>query len=220
MMKSITEALKWRYTTKVFDRSKKIPAGDFAEIENILQLAPSSTNLQPCHFIISDNEAGKARIAKGAEGFYVFNASKILDASHVIVFCSKAYADDEHLAALLEQEDRDGRFGDPASKTQMDQARRMFINIHRFEQKDEAHWHARQSYLTAGAVLLGAAQLGIDATPIEGVDLAKLDAEFDLRSNGYTAQMVIALGYRLEAEDFNARLPKSRFDKKYLITRA
>lgn len=219
-MKTLKEALDWRYTTKVYDAGKKISAEDFAQIEHILQFSPSSTNLQPSHFIIADDDAGKARIAKAAEGPYAYNAPKIKNASHIIVFCSKVFADDEHLQAVLDQENKDGRFAEEANKTQMHNTRRMYLNIHRYNYKDEPHWHARQTYLTFGAVLLGAAQLGLDATPIEGVDIAKVDEEFGLHQKGYSALAVIALGYRDEAEDFNARLPKSRLPKERLFTKA
>lgn len=219
-MKTITEALNWRYTTKAFDATKKISDQDFAEIENILHLSPTSTNLQPLHFIVANDEAGKKRVLKGATDFFSFNAQKIEKASHVIVFCSKAVADDAHLKEVIEQEDKDGRFTKPEFKAQMDGGRRTFLNIHRYALKDEAHWHAKQAYITFGAVLLGAAELGIDATPIEGVDFAKLDEEFGLRAQGYTVQAVIALGYRNASEDLNASLPKSRLPRTKIISKA
>ena len=93
------------------------------------------------------------------------------------------------------------------------------MDIRRYEQKDEAHWLIEQLYLNMGALLLGAATLDIDAVPMEGTDLKALDEEFELRSKGYTAVAVISLGYRSE-DDFNADLPKSRFDKKTIITKA
>ncbi|GLR28557.1 nitroreductase / dihydropteridine reductase [Psychrobacter pacificensis] len=66
--------------------------------------------------MIADDEAGKARIAKGTEGMYEFNDAKVKDASHVIVFCSRVYADDEFLEGLLDKEDADGRFAEPKFK--------------------------------------------------------------------------------------------------------
>ncbi|HEY0222292.1 MAG TPA: oxygen-insensitive NAD(P)H nitroreductase [Lactovum miscens] len=219
-MKNITDALNWRYTTKVFDTDKKISEEDFSEIEQILQMAPTSTNLQPNHFIIANDEAGKDRIAKAATGFYNFNNSKIKGASHVIVFASKVLVDEKHLELVLEKESQDGRFTQESQKIQQGAGRRTFLNIHRFDLRDEGHWHAKQSYLVAGAVLLGAAELGIDATPIEGVDLQILNKEFDLESQNLSANLVIALGYHKEDEDFNAKLPKSRLDKTTIITMA
>jgi len=63
-MKTINTALNWRYSTKVFDANKKISAEDFEQIKDMLQMSPSSTNIQPWSFVIADDDAGKARIAK------------------------------------------------------------------------------------------------------------------------------------------------------------
>ena len=52
---------------------------------------------------------------------------------------------------------------------------------------------------------------------MEGVDVKALDEEFGLRKKGYTALAVVSLGYRKES-DFNAKLPKSRFSEKTIIT--
>ncbi|MCG3810432.1 oxygen-insensitive NAD(P)H nitroreductase [Psychrobacter sp. Ps4] len=218
-MKNITEAMNWRYSTKEFDANKKISAADFQSLKDILRLSPSSTNIQPWHFVIADDEAGKARIAKGTQGMFDFNTAKVKDASHVIIFCSRIYANDEFLHEVLDKEDTDGRFAEPKFKEQMHQVRKMFLDIRRYEQKDEPHWLVEQVYLNMGALLLGAATLGIDAVPMEGADLKALDEEFELRSKGYTAVAVISLGYRSE-DDFNADLPKSRLSEASIITKA
>ena len=218
-MKNITEAMNWRYSTKEFDANKKISAADFQSLKDILRLSPSSTNIQPWHFVIADDDAGKARIAKGTQGMFDFNTAKVKDASHVIIFCSRIYADDEFLHKVLDKEDADGRFAEPKFKEQMHQVRKMFLDIRRYEQKDEPHWLVEQVYLNMGALLLGAATLGIDAVPMEGADLKALDEEFELRSKGYTAVAVISLGYRSE-DDFNADLPKSRLSEARIITKA
>lgn len=120
---------------------------------------------------------------------------------------------------VLDKEDADGRFAEPKFKEQMHQVRKMFLDIRRYEQKDEPHWLVEQVYLNMGALLLGAATLGIDAVPMEGADLKALDEEFELRSKGYTAVAVISLGYRSE-DDFNADLPKSRLSEASIITKA
>ncbi|WP_314884200.1 oxygen-insensitive NAD(P)H nitroreductase [Psychrobacter immobilis] len=218
-MKNITETMNWRYSTKEFDANKKISAADFQSLKDILRLSPSSTNIQPWHFVIADDEAGKARIAKGTQGMFDFNTAKVKDASHVIIFCSRIYANDEFLHEVLDKEDADGRFAEPKFKEQMHQVRKMFLDIRRYEQKDEPHWLVEQVYLNMGALLLGAATLGIDAVPMEGADLKALDEEFELRSKGYTAVAVISLGYRSE-DDFNADLPKSRLSEASIITKA
>lgn len=218
---SITEALASRYTTKAYTPSKKIADEDFAQLKTILRMSPSSTNLQPWHFVIADDEAGKARIAKGTQGFFSFNEPKVLNASHVIVFAAKVHIDDDYFAQVTEQEDQDGRFPSADIKAQVDGVRKLFCNIHRYDLRDEAQWHGHQVYLNMGAVLLGAAQLGIDATPMEGVDLKAINEEFDLAAKGYTALAVVSFGYRAEG-DFNdpAKTPKSRLPEEVIFTKA
>lgn len=68
-MMNVQDIVQKRYSTKSFDASKKISAEDFAQIEAALRYSPSSVNIQPWHFVITDNEAGKARVAKSAEIF-------------------------------------------------------------------------------------------------------------------------------------------------------
>ncbi|PID76715.1 MAG: oxygen-insensitive NAD(P)H nitroreductase [Deltaproteobacteria bacterium] len=218
---NISEVINSRYTTKSFDPDQKIPADDFAKIMEVLRMSPSSTNLQPWHFVIADDKAGLARIAKGAEGFYSFNQEKIINASHAVVFACKTYADDQHLAAVLEQERQDGRYQNEEMKTKVDTARRYFLGIHRNELKDETFWHSRQIYLNLGAVLLTAAMLGIDTCPMEGLDFKVLNEEFDLPAKGYTALVAAAFGYRAE-DDFNTpdKMPKSRLGGDYIFSRA
>lgn len=218
---NITEVLNFRYTTKAYNSRKKISDEDFAKLKEILRMSPSSTNLQPWHFVIADDEKGKARIAKGAEGFFSFNEPKITNASHVVVFASKVYAEDSHLDLVIEQEDKDGRFPDANVKAQIDSIRKLFCNIHRFDLRDESQWHGHQVYLNMGAVMFGAASLGIDATPMEGVDLKVINEEFGLPEKGYTAIAVVSFGYRA-TDDFNDpnKTPKSRLPEDIIFTKA
>ena len=76
----------------------------------------------------------------------------------------------------------------------------------------------KQVYLATGALLVGAAALGIDSCTMEGFDQAALDAELDLHSKGLISSIVVSLGYRA-AEDINAKLPKSRLPMADVITK-
>ncbi len=214
---NISEIMQWRYSTKSFDTSKKIAPETLQQLKDALRWSPSSTNLQPWHFVLAASEEGKAQIAKSAAGLFQFNESKILNASHVVVLCGQAHTSNEHLQQVLDQEDADGRYDKPENKQYMGGARQMFLNIHRYTLKDETQWHAKQTYISMGSLLLAAAALGVDAVPIEGLDFAVLDQELGLQSKGYTALAVVALGYRA-ADDFNAKLPKSRLPEQQIIT--
>lgn len=214
---NLTEIAKKRYSTKEFDPEKKIPAEQFEHIKSLLRLSPSSVNSQPWHFIIADSKAGKERIAKATQDAFVFNEAKVLDASHVIVFCTKTTIDEKYMDHLLDVEEKDGRFPEKEYKEMLKNARAMFVNIHRFDLKDAQQWMEKQAYLNMGTILLGAGALGIDAVPIEGLDTKIMDEEFGLREKGFTSFAIVALGYRKET-DFNAGLPKSRLPEDEIFT--
>ncbi len=86
--------------------SKKLTPEQAEQIKTLLQYSPSSTT--PSRDIYCCQPEGKARVAKSAAGNYVFNERKILDASHVVVFCAKTTMDDAWLKLVVDQEDADG----------------------------------------------------------------------------------------------------------------
>lgn len=213
----LTALAKSRYTTKAYDASRKIPQETISELLEQLRHSPSSVNSQPWHFIVASDEQGKARVAKSAEGGFAYNEAKMLNASHVIVLCTCTEMPESHLQAVLAQEAADGRFANDEAKAGQDKSRRGYVNMHKFDQKDVQHWMEKQTYLALGTLLLGAASLGLDATPMEGFDFKKLDEELGLRDKGFTSLVVVSLGYRSDS-DFNAKLPKSRLPAETVFT--
>lgn len=207
-----------RYTCKAYDPTRKISSDKIEQIKTLLRFAPSSVNSQPWHFIIASSEEGKARVAKAAgQGAYAANGPKILNASHVVVFCARTTLDESYVAELLAQEEMDGRFPTQKGKEMQNKGRRFYINLHRFEAKDTQHWMEKQIYLALGTLLLGAATLEIDATPIEGFDPRILDEELGLHEKGLSSVVLTALGYH-SPDDFNATLPKSRIPAGSVIS--
>lgn len=206
-----------RHTCKAFDPERKIAPADIAALRTVLRNAPSSVNSQPWHFFIAESEAGKARVASATQPDYAYNTPKLLNCSHAVVLCARLDFDEAHLAAILEREDRDGRFPKPEGKAAQNNLRRHYVALHRDELKDLSFWMQKQVYIALGALLQGAAALGLDACPIEGFDKEKLDEALGLRERGLTSVVLTALGYR-SAEDFNAKLPKSRIDEACVFT--
>jgi dihydropteridine reductase (EC 1.5.1.34) len=216
---NLTKVLNNRYSTKAFDPNKKISDEDFEQLKSLLRMSPSSTNLQPWHFIIAATDAGKARMAKGVQGSLKFNEPKIVNASHVVLFCSKTTADEAYKKHIADTEDKDGRFPNEEIKQMMENGRNLFVNIHKNELSDLQHWLEKQVYLNIGQFLLGAATLGIDACPMEGIDVKAMNEEFGLEEQQLTAIVAVTLGYRLET-DFNipAKTPKSRLPFEEILT--
>lgn len=61
-------------------------------------------------------------------------------------------------------------------------------------------WFGRQVYLALSIFLSACAEMGIDSTPMEGIDSESYDKIFEL--DNYTSLMAVAIGHRDE-EDFN-----------------
>lgn len=214
---NIAHVAQTRHTTKSFDPGKKIPEALMDELRALLRLSPSSVNSQPWHFVIASGPVGKARIGAATRPSYAYNEPKILNASHVAVLCARTGLDEAHLAALLEQEERDGRFTAPEAKAAQEKGRRFYLDLHRSGRGDERPWMEKQVYLALGMLLLGAAALGVDACPMEGFDAGALDAELGLAEKGLASLVIVCLGYRDEG-DYNARLPKSRLPSGVVFT--
>ncbi|WP_077285090.1 oxygen-insensitive NAD(P)H nitroreductase [Cognaticolwellia aestuarii] len=220
MNNDITYYSTRRKTVKAYDESKKISPENIAKLKALLRYSPSSVNVQPWHFVLAATPEGKNKIAKSTDDLYPFNSGSIRNASHVIVFASRLETPEGYLEQLLVQEEKDGRFdGDLETfRAGMDAGRKMFINLHKDKFNDLNHWLDKQVYLNLGQLLLGAATLGIDATPMEGVDTSVLDEEFGLTEKGFTSLFVVTLGYSDAKNDFNATLPKSRLPYSDILT--
>lgn len=216
-MMDVLNATQMRYTTKAYDASKKIPDHQFQRLLEILRLTPSSVNIQPWHFLIADNIEAKTRIAKGLTGRYAYNAPKVLDASHSIIFCTRTDVTQEHLEQLLKQDDLNGRFKDEKAKEAQGQTRAGYVEYYRNEQQNLYGWMENQTFIALGQLLLAAGLEDVDATPMGGFDEEIISQEFELAEKGLRPSVIVSLGYRSES-DFNAQLPKSRLDDAVIFT--
>ena len=214
---NIAQAAAQRYTTKAFDPSRKIAADDLAALRTLLRNAPSSVNSQPWHFVIAGSDAAKGRIAATLTADFPYNEPKVRNASQVVVLCARESLDEGHLAAILAQEEADGRFANAEAKAAQAKGRAFYVGLHQQQLQDEAAWMDRQVYLALGTLLLGAGALGIDACPIEGFSPEAVDEALGLKAKGLRSRVMVALGYRSE-DDFNARLPKSRLPESAVIS--
>lgn len=214
----VLKVSKTRYTTKAYDPSKKIPQEQFEKLLHILRLAPSSINIQPWHFFVAERDHAKQRIAKALVGNYAYNAPKVLNSSHTLVFCTKVDIDDQHLSCLLEQDQQAGRFKDEIAKEAQKNTRLGYVHYYKTEKGDIGRWAENQTFIALGHILLAAGMEGLDATPIGGFDEKILTEELGLTEQGLVPSVILTLGYRSE-QDFNAQLPKSRLPEVQVVTR-
>jgi len=213
---NIAELVRSRHTCKAYDPQRPLSEEQLAQLQEILRFSPSSVNSQPWHFFLVTSEAGKAKLVPALTEH---NMEKVRSAPLTVVIATKTELDDAHLQALLAQEDRDGRFGgNEEAKKGADGARRYYVGLNSTSAQKQQEWMARQAYIALGFLLMGAATLELDATPIEGFFPEKLDAALGLTELGLKSVVVASVGYGSE-QDFNAALPKSRLPAEQLLTR-
>lgn len=104
--------------------------------------------------------------------------------------------DEAHLQALLTQEAQDGRFASAGAKP-TNTLRSRFVSAHREVLQDAPAWMEKQVYLALGTLLLGAAALGIDACPIEGLDVPQLNRLAGFARQGLAGRGTGGLGLPL-----------------------
>lgn len=206
---SLLQQMKWRYATKKFDATKKIPAADWAVLEESLVLTASSYGLQPWKFIVVTDPALKAKLRPAS-----WNQSQVEDCSHLVVFTAQqdvTEADvDRFISRIAEvrgvtAESLAGYKGFMMGDL-VNGARHAIIH----------EWAARQTYIAMGNLLTSAALLGIDACPFEGIEPAKYDEILGLKGSGYATVSACPVGYRAE-DDKYATAPKVRFAAKDVV---
>ncbi len=205
----LLEAQNWRYATKQFDASKKIPAATWQALEQTLILSPSSYGLQPWQFFVVTNPDLRAKLRP-----HSWNQAQITDASHLVVFAIPEEIDipymEKYLARIAEVRgvtlESLGFYRDMMMADVIAGPRQSWVR----------EWAARQLYIALGNFMTSAALVGIDTCPIEGLDPREYDAILDLPAKGYNAVVACAAGYRADTDKY-ATLPKVRFEKSDLL---
>ncbi len=206
----LTTALDWRYATKKFDPTKKIPADLWAALEHALVISPSSFGLQPWKFIVVTDPAVRAKLLPVSWGQH-----QVVDAAHHVVFALRKGVDvafvDKFLARQVEV--RGGTVEALAPYRGM---------MTGFVEKITAAgaidlWATKQVYIALGQFMAAAALLGVDACPMEGIDPAAYDEILGLKGTDYATVVSCAVGYRA-ADDKYAAAPKVRFPVSDVLT--
>ncbi len=204
-------ALNWRYATKSFDPSKRIPAGQWATLEQALVLSPSSFGIQPWKFIVVTDPALKEKLVPLSWG-----QTQPKDCSHFVVFAvKKSLGEPEvgrYMARTAEVRGIAVESLAPFKKVIMGSldkaAAAGFLDT----------WQTHQIYIALGQFMASAALIGVDTCPMEGIDPAKYDEALGLAGTGWATVVACAAGFR-SASDKYAALPKVRFKADDVIDR-
>ena len=216
MTHAIISDLEKRYTAKRYDATKRVSAEDLAVIYDAMVLSPSSINSQPWKFIVIESDEAKQRLHDSFANKFQFNQPHAKAASHTILFAYNPKYTREDYAKVVDKgitdgrtkaEDRDTAFGAYA-----------FVELNTDEAGNNAAWTKSQTYLALGNTMHTLARLGIDSTPMEGVDSGLLGELFKEELDGHICEVALAIGYHKDGEDWNHGLPKARLPREAVIS--
>jgi nitroreductase/dihydropteridine reductase len=218
MENQIIKDMNWRYTTKMYDESKQISAEDMAVIKESLRMSASSINSQPWKFIVIESDEAKKRFSDTFANNFQFNQHHATKASHTILFAHKTHYSKEDYKKVVDVEVSSGHL--PAERAEeMLNGAFGFVELNSDENGFNGNWTKAQSYIALGNLLHVLSRLGIDSTPMEGVDAAEIGKIFaEELEGGYECNFAISLGYHKAPEDYNYGLPKARLAQEDIIT--
>src|SRR5690606_10747887 len=181
---------KNRYSTKKYNPNEKLSEDIVQQLTEILRLSPSSINGQPWKFTIISDTKVKSELA--AVSYH--NLEKINQASHLVVFSAIDNVEkfeNENLSQLPEVA-----------------VSYYYQLVKPLGEAGIRNWMQHQVYLSLGFFLAGCASMGIDSTPMEGIQPDKYNEI--LKYDGYTALFAAAIGHR-DVADFNQPTLKPKF---------
>ena len=205
----ILKALNWRYATKVFDATKKIPAATWAVLQQALVLTPTSYGLQPYRFLIVHNPATRALLLPHSWG-----QNQVVDCSHFVVFTARTEMQASDVDKLIKRTTDLRQL--PADALEAYRGMMLGDVVNGPRGKTAHQWAARQAYIALGNLMTCAAVLGVDACPMEGLVPAEYDRILGLAGSGYATVMACALGYRAAGDKY-ANLAKVRYETGDLL---
>lgn len=204
----LIDQLKWRYSTKKFS-NKKI---DDVLIDQIIQatnLSASSAGLQPFRLIAIENKELKNRLGEAS-----FNI-QIAESSHLLVFAAFSTITLQHIDDYIAHI---AQVRGIETENLLEFKAALVNNILPRGSEENHVWASKQAYLALGTALIAAAELQIDATPMEGFDAEKFDRLLNLEEKGLKTVVILALGYRDTEKDLFAGFKKVRLDKEQFVT--
>ena len=192
-MSTLLDNLNWRYATKKFDAAKKISSADLNTLKEAVRLAASSYGLQPYKVVIVENPEIREQLKAAAYG-----QTQITDASQIFIFANDLNAGAESVDAYIKNISETRGVPADALAGFADMMKGTIANL---SQEAKNIWTAKQTYIALGTLLAAAAELKIDATPMEGFNAAAFNEILGFDKLGLNAAVIATVGYRHGEDD-------------------
>ncbi|MDT0677934.1 NAD(P)H-dependent oxidoreductase [Autumnicola musiva] len=205
----LIEALNWRYATKKYNDTR-VSEENIEQIVQAINLSASSTGLQPYRLYIIENETLRAQLGEDS-----FN-NQIINSSHLLVFAAFNDVTNKHIDDYMQRVASERKIPlDTLNEFKAGLAN-FFLNN---TSEENTQWAIKQAYIGLGTALIAAAELKIDATPMEGFDPKKFDKLLGLKEKGLTTAVIMSIGYRDEEKDSIINLKKVRLPLAEFVTK-
>ncbi len=186
-MKTLIDALNWRYATKKFTHAT-LNENELDQILEAARLAPTSFGLQPFEILVIEDTLVREDLAAVSMG-----QRKVAESSHLVVFATYSTFDESQVRNYLNLAES-VRGKDHPSLQGMKETLTSFIQT---QEPNWLHeWAKRQTYIALGALLCACAIAEVDACPMEGFKTAAYDKILDLESRNLAASVIVAMGRR------------------------
>lgn len=206
----LKEKLNWRYATKAMDPAKIVPRAKLDAILEAINLAPTSSGLQPFEVFVVTNAEIRAKIRDAA-----WNQAQITDSSYLLVFAAWDNYTAERIDAVINQTHTERGTPMEVLNAYYENLKAMYLP--REAEVNYAH-AARQAYIALGVGLVAAAFEEVDATPMEGFDPDAVDEILGLRAKGLRSVTLMPVGYRAQTGDWLLGAKKIRKPMSALVT--
>jgi nitroreductase/dihydropteridine reductase len=192
--------LKWRYAVKKYT-DEAVNEEKIDQIIEAINLTASSCGIQPYRLFVITNPEVRQRLAVGS-----FN-TQIQASSHLLVFAALNEITSEYITGYISMMEQQRNLENGGLNGLKDMLTAYFSPQ---TPEQNAIWSDKQAYIGLGTALIAAAELKVDATPMEGFDPNVFDEVLSLSEKGLHASVIISLGYRDTANDYLASMPKVR----------
>lgn len=197
---SIIDNLQWRYATKRMNGSV-VSDENVATILDAINLTATSYGLQPFSVLVVTNTEVKAQLQAAAYG-----QPQLVESSHVLVFAVPEQLTAADVTTFIENVATVRSIPVEA----LDGYKQMIVGtVESLTAEQQQAWATKQAYIALGTALAAAAELKVDACPMEGFSKEQFDEILGLSAKGLKSAVILPLGFRA-ADDATAQYIKVR----------
>ena len=181
---AVLNAFRFRHACKSYDAAKKIPVDDFAYILETARLSPSSFGLEPWRFLVVQNRTLREEL-RGIFVILLARTQATMQADYQEKIWGGAHGMPPETIGMMQ------KFFKQFAETNFAIA----DNPRAFND-----WAAKQTYIALANMMIAAALIGVDSTPIEGFQKETVEKLLSgkgfINLDEYRVSVMAAFGYR------------------------